>query len=75
MVYLTCYQVLRAWGDGRAGEVLTPAQAALLERAAHIGDEPPLAPPPQPCYTHGAEGRTSPIHRFCHRESRDTSGL
>lgn len=39
MVYLTCHQVLRACGDGRAGEVLATAQAALLERAALIGDE------------------------------------
>ncbi len=39
LVYLTCYQVLRACGDGRAGEVLATAQAALIERAARIGDE------------------------------------
>ena len=38
-VYLTCHQVLRACGDGRAGEVLATARAALLERAALIGDE------------------------------------
>ncbi len=39
MVYLTCYQVLRACGDSRAAEILLTAQAALLERAARIGDE------------------------------------
>lgn len=38
-VYLTCYQVLQECGDERAGEVLATAQAALLERAARIGDE------------------------------------
>ena len=38
-VYQTCYQVLWACGDRRAGEVLATAQATLIERAARIGDE------------------------------------
>ncbi|HEB65838.1 MAG TPA: tetratricopeptide repeat protein, partial [Chloroflexi bacterium] len=37
-VYLTCYRVLRAAGDPRAGEVLAAAHALLQERAAAIQD-------------------------------------
>jgi tetratricopeptide (TPR) repeat protein len=38
-IYLTCYQVLRANGDPRAGEVLEAAYHLLQERAAKIDDE------------------------------------
>jgi len=38
-VYLTCYRVLRANEDPRAGEVLSAAHRLLQERAARIDDE------------------------------------
>jgi predicted ATPase/class 3 adenylate cyclase len=38
-VYLTCYRVLEADGDARAGEVLATAYDLLQERAAKIEDE------------------------------------
>jgi tetratricopeptide (TPR) repeat protein len=38
-VYLTCYRVLEADGDARAGEVLTTAYDLLQERAVRIEDE------------------------------------
>jgi tetratricopeptide (TPR) repeat protein len=37
-IYLTCYQVLRANRDPRAGDVLRTAQTLLQERAVRIGD-------------------------------------
>ena len=39
LVYLTCYRVLRANQDPRAGDVLTTAHHLLQERAARISDE------------------------------------
>jgi hypothetical protein len=38
-VYLTCYRVLSASQDPRAGEVLDAAYRLLQERATHIDDE------------------------------------
>jgi adenylate cyclase len=38
-IYLTCYRVLRACGDPRAGEVLEEGYRNLQDRAALIGDE------------------------------------
>jgi predicted ATPase len=38
-VYLTCYRVLEAGGDARAGEVLATAYDLLQERASKIEDE------------------------------------
>lgn len=38
-VYLTCYQVLHAGQDPRAGEVLTRAYRLLHQRAAEVADE------------------------------------
>jgi hypothetical protein len=38
-VYLTCYRVLQAGHDPRAGEVLETAHRLLHERAAKIEDE------------------------------------
>ena len=38
-VYLTCYRVLTANQDLRAGELLDTAHRLLQERAAKIGDE------------------------------------
>jgi hypothetical protein len=38
-VYLTCYLVLRAGQDSRAGDVLATAYRLLQERAAEIVDE------------------------------------
>jgi tetratricopeptide (TPR) repeat protein len=37
-IYLTCYRVLQANGDGRAGEILDAAYHLLQERAARIDD-------------------------------------
>jgi hypothetical protein len=39
LVYLTCYQVLRAAGDGRAHGVLAAGHAFLQKRAAQFVDE------------------------------------
>jgi len=38
-VYLTCYRVLRASQDSRAGDILNTAHRLLQERAAKISDE------------------------------------
>jgi len=38
-VYLTCYRILQASGDPRAGDILAEAHALLQERAAKISDE------------------------------------
>jgi predicted ATPase/class 3 adenylate cyclase len=38
-IYLTCYHVLRAGQDARAGQVLATAHRLLQERADRIGDE------------------------------------
>ena len=38
-LYLTCYRVLRASGDPRAGDILEEAHNLLQERAAKISDE------------------------------------
>ena len=38
-VYWTCYQVLRAAGDGRADSILEAARRTLYDRAERIGDE------------------------------------
>lgn len=38
-IYLTCYQVLQAGHDPRAGQILRTACARLRERADHITDE------------------------------------
>jgi tetratricopeptide (TPR) repeat protein len=35
-IYLTCYQVLQACGDARAGGILSQAHARLMEQAASI---------------------------------------
>jgi len=38
-VYLTCYRVLQANGDPRAGDIVAEAYQSLQERAAKISDE------------------------------------
>jgi hypothetical protein len=38
-LYLTCYQVLRASGDSRSGEILETAHALLQEEAAKIVED------------------------------------
>ena len=39
LVYLTCYQVLRAAGDPRAESVLTAGYSLLSKRAAQFVDD------------------------------------